>query len=97
MTYQRIISTNHLSNTLNDLLKEIKYDRLFVLTDEHTAKLCYPLIAQNTYGALHITIPAGDENKHINTLCHVWKELSYNNATRHSLIINLGGGMVTDL
>lgn len=97
MTYQRIISTNQLSDTLNDLLKEKSYDQLFVLTDEHTAKLCYPLIAQYTCGAHHITIPAGDENKHIDTLCHVWKNLSYNNATRHSLMINLGGGMVTDL
>lgn len=97
MTQQRIISTNHLSDTLSELLNEMSFDRLFVLTDEHTSKLCYPLIAQTTHNAYLITIPAGDDNKHIDTLYHVWQELSANNATRHSLLINVGGGMVTDL
>lgn len=97
MTKQRIISTNHLSETLSELLHEIEYDRLFILTDEHTAKLCYPLIDEVAGSAHHITIPAGDDNKHINTLCHVWEELSSHSATRHSLLINVGGGMVTDL
>lgn len=97
MTKQRIISTNHLSETLSELLREIEHDRLFILTDEHTAKLCYPLIDKVAGGAHHITIPAGDDNKHINTLCHVWEELSSHSATRHSLLINVGGGMVTDL
>ena len=47
--------------------------------------------------AISIRIGAGDIHKNIETLAHVWKELGDNGATRHSLIINLGGGMVTDL
>ena len=44
-----------------------------------------------------ITIPAGEENKHIETCMHVWRQLSELGADRKSLLINLGGGVVTDL
>lgn len=47
--------------------------------------------------AIPICIGAEDVNKHVETLAHVWKELSDKGGTRHSLLINLGGGMVTDL
>ena len=97
MTLQRIVSTNHPAKTLSELLNEMNYDRLFVLTDEHTSQLCYPLIEQATSKCTRIIIPAGDDNKHLDTLNHVWEELSSHGATRHSLLINLGGGMVTDL
>jgi 3-dehydroquinate synthase len=48
-------------------------------------------------GAQEITIPAGDTNKTLESVTHVWSELQRMGATRHSLLINLGGGMVTDL
>jgi 3-dehydroquinate synthase len=44
-----------------------------------------------------ITVPAGDHNKNVKSLSCVWKFLSENGATRKSLLINLGGGMLTDL
>ena len=44
-----------------------------------------------------ITIGATDQNKTLDSLSHVWTELQRGGATRHSLMINLGGGMVTDL
>ena len=97
MGNQRIISTINVAATVAQLREEISHDRLFVLADEQTARLCYPLVSQATAGAYLITIPAGDDNKHIDTLCHVWSELSNHGATRHSLLINVGGGMVTDL
>lgn len=97
MSKQRIIAATDLAATLNELLGAIAHDRLFVLTDEQTARLCYPLIAEVVGKAYLITIPAGDDNKHVDSLCHVWDELSSHDATRHSLLINVGGGMVTDL
>ena len=48
-------------------------------------------------GAWSITIPAGDTSKGLESVSHVWSELQRMGATRHSLLINLGGGMVTDL
>ena len=47
--------------------------------------------------AVTIVIPAGDTNKTLEHLGYVWKRLTLNGATRHSLLVNLGGGMVTDL
>ncbi len=44
-----------------------------------------------------ITIPAGDENKNLESLTKIWTFLSANGATRKSLLLNLGGGMVTDI
>lgn len=44
-----------------------------------------------------ITIPAGDIHKTTESLIYVWQKLSEGGATRHSLLINLGGGMITDL
>lgn len=97
MSKQHIIAATDVASTLEQLLREIEYDRLYVLTDGQTAQLCYPLVAQAVDDAHQITIPAGDDNKHVDSLCHVWSELSAHGATRHSLLINVGGGMVTDL
>lgn len=47
--------------------------------------------------AIEITIGAGDVHKTLETLVSVWQILSDKGASRHSLLINLGGGMVTDL
>ena len=44
-----------------------------------------------------ITIPDGDDSKTLGTVTHVWDEMERIGVTRHSLIVNLGGGMVTDL
>lgn len=44
-----------------------------------------------------ITIGAGDVHKNMDSLVAVWQVLSRNGATRKSLLVNLGGGMITDL
>ncbi|MCF0121542.1 MAG: 3-dehydroquinate synthase, partial [Oscillospiraceae bacterium] len=44
-----------------------------------------------------ITIPSGDESKTLESIAKVWQALSEGGATRHSLLVNIGGGMVTDL
>ena len=97
MSKQRIIPAVDLADALKELLGTIAHDLLFVLADEQTAQLCYPLVKDAVGEAHLITIPAGDDNKHVDSLCHVWSELSSHGATRHSLLINVGGGMVTDL
>ena len=97
MSKQRIIAATDLAGALKELLGAMAHDRLFILADEQTARLCYPLVAEAVGEAHLVTIPAGDDNKHVDSLCHVWSELSSHGATRHSLLINVGGGMVTDL
>ncbi len=96
---QNIVNSSNLKEDLSRLLSETKYDKLFVLTDTNTEKLCYSFIAEmdEMKNAGHIVIPANDDHKTVETLVSVWKYLTENGATRHSLLINLGGGMPTDL
>ena len=74
-------------------------DRTFILADETTEKCCLPLISGTDClkGATTIVIGSTDANKTLESLAHVWKKLGEGGATRHSLLINIGGGMVTDL
>lgn len=92
---QQIIFTQDIRSALADVVKDIPHDRLFVLTDTNTRQYCLPLV--DLPEAVVITIPSGDANKELNSLSHVWSALQEGRATRHSLLINLGGGMVTDL
>ena len=74
-------------------------DRLFILTDDTTRRLCLPVVEhlECLKGAEVITIPSGDIEKSLESVSYVWGELQRLGATRHSLMVNLGGGMVTDL
>lgn len=80
-------------------LGQCPHDRVFMLTDEHTHRLCLPLLSRvdGLEGAGEIVIGAEDTHKNLATLASVWQALSDGGATRHSLMVNLGGGMVTDL
>ena len=96
---QRVIISTHLENELVSALSECEHDKLFVLTDTTTQEKCLPVL-QKFYcmkEAKVITIPASDSHKDIESLMMVWKGLQEGGASRHSCMINLGGGMVTDL
>ncbi len=99
MEPQKVIISEDLQLSLTQAIAEVEHDRLFVLTDETTHSLCLPVVADFDCmkQARSITIPAGDTNKTLESLAHVWSELQQGGATRHSLMVNLGGGMVTDL
>lgn len=96
---QDIILCRSLEQDLTRAVQACPHDRLFVLTDNHTLCHCWPLIAAFPcmQHAQMITIPATDEHKTLDTLAAVWTALQQGGASRHSLMVNLGGGMVTDL
>ncbi|MDD2327456.1 MAG: 3-dehydroquinate synthase [bacterium] len=96
---QKVIKSSLLADDTEKILRNIRYDKLFVLTDANTHRHCLPLLSEvpQTGEAKEIMIPADDANKTIGTLSTVWEQLTREGATRHSLLINLGGGMVTDL
>lgn len=96
---QRVIITNTIQSDLLAAYNDCEHDRTFVLTDETTRQLCWPLIKDFPFlsDAHLITIGSSDINKTLDSTAHVWEELQRGGATRHSLLINLGGGMVTDL
>ena len=94
-----IIFTHDVAAAMQDTLATVEHDRLFCLTDETTQRLCLPLLkgVPAMSGARVISIKAGDTHKTLDSLSDVWTALQQGGATRHSLMVNLGGGMVTDL
>lgn len=70
---------------------------VFFLADTTTARLCLPLLGVDAEGANVIVVEAGDENKTIASASAVWQALSSRGATRRSLLVCVGGGMITDM
>lgn len=96
---QRIIISRHLEEELTTAISECEHDKIFILTDETTLKKCWPILQPfvRLRQAQMITIPVSDTNKNIQSVMHVWESLDKGGATRHSCMVNLGGGMITDL
>ena len=96
---QRIVISENLQKDIAIAISECEHDKVFVLVDETTERTCWPLI--NRFLSLRndqlIVIGSTDVHKNLETLSLVWKSLGEGGATRHSCLINLGGGMVTDL
>lgn len=99
MSKQEVILCHELAESLMQAIDGCPHDRLFILTDEHTHRLCLPRLKEipAISQAEEIVIGAEDVNKTLESLASVWQVLSQKGATRHSLLLNLGGGMVTDL
>ena len=96
---QRVIISQDIEHDLAQAIAETEHDRVFVLTDDITQECCLPKVAVlfAKHNATTITIHHDDTNKTLATLADVWTALQRGGATRHSLLVNLGGGMVTDL
>ncbi|MDR1456081.1 MAG: 3-dehydroquinate synthase [Tannerella sp.] len=99
MMEQHIIIVRDLAAELQAFLEGSGHDRVFVLTDVHTREKCYPRIRElpALRDAYSITIEAGDMHKDLSQVLRIWEALVREGASRNSLLINLGGGMVSDL
>ncbi len=87
-------------NALTTHLNQHEYSKIFIIVDENTHERCLPSFLGNlsTDVAIEIIeIPAGELHKTIDTCSGVWDALANLDADRKGLIINLGGGVVTDL
>lgn len=85
---------------LNQFLEENTFSNLFILVDSNSHEFCLaPFLNQlkTDIQVEVIEIEAGEEHKDLDTCNSIWKVLSELNGDRRSLMINLGGGVVTDL
>ena len=84
---------------LNVFFDENHYDRIFVLVDENTIENCLPILKAKTPLKNSITIKtqSGESNKNLNTCEYIWNQLTKYGASRKSLLINLGGGVIGDM
>lgn len=87
---------------LPNLLAQINPSFILVLADEesieHTLPVLKPYLQTKQTIPIHVyTISAGEDYKTIETCQKVWQYMLENNVDRNALLINLGGGMVSDL
>ena len=99
MAAQKVVISKDLKADLQAFFASMSYDRLFLLTDTNTQEKCYPLIKDipALQDAPVITVQAGDTHKDIEQVAYIWSRLSNEGASRNSLLVNLGGGMITDM
>jgi 3-dehydroquinate synthase len=93
----------YFDNSLTELVKFVEegnYTKFFILTDEHTGEYCLPIIQKHLgddskYDLIEIN--SGEESKTIDFCIGIWKMLIDFGADRNSLLINLGGGVISDM
>ena len=99
MAAQKVVISKDLKADLQAFFASMSYDRLFILTDTNTQEKCFPLVKDipALQDAPIITVKAGDTHKDIEQVAYIWSRLSNEGASRNSLLVNLGGGMITDM
>ena len=75
------------------------YSSVFILTDENIASFWLPEVCAWLHcpGAIEIVIKPGEQQKNLQTVQKIWNKLLKYNADRHSLLVNLGGGVISDI
>lgn len=95
---ENIIFTTDSSFVLSELLRGIGHDQLFVVADKHTVGFCDKLLEKVDWVPSHvIVLDCGEENKSIESVGRIWNTLSTWGARRSSVLLCVGGGMVTDV
>ena len=85
---------------LASFLKPTSYSKIFILVDENTSQYCLPHLLNNLATEIEIEIielEVGEIHKNIQTCTEVWSALSELGGDRKSILINLGGGVISDL
>lgn len=97
--YANVIFTTDICSEIDAITEEYPKDKIFILTDNNTTEFCLNRLKECAMFShfQHIEIGSGEDNKSIESVTKVWQFLSERGADRRSLMINLGGGMVTDL
>lgn len=97
--HSNIVFSQQIDSELRKIVQKYPAGKVFLLTDQTAAGFCLPLIQTiiDEFSIKVVTIGSGEENKNIQSIVGVWDFLSNNGADRKSLLINIGGGMLTDL
>ena len=83
---------------LSSFTDKTKYSKIFILVDENTEKYCLPIVSNVfKHSFTTLKIPSGERHKNLDTCSFLWEQLAEKNADRNALLINLGGGVITDM
>lgn len=85
---------------LNSFIKKQSYTKYIIICDENSFEHCLPTLLFNCpvlNEAEIIELESGEEHKTLDTCANVWATLTDINADRKSLVVNIGGGVISDL
>ncbi len=92
-----IINCKNIVKDLEEQMAKIKHSKVFILTDSGSKNHCIAFLNNVSFDYQLIELKSGDDHKNIEALASVWQTMTESGADRESLLINLGGGMITDL
>ncbi|GAA0878695.1 3-dehydroquinate synthase [Algoriphagus jejuensis] len=93
-----VIFASEVRQTLASVLAELSFSRLVVLTDSNTQSNCLPIISSILpQDAIFISVSAGEINKNLDTCSQIWSQMTAAALDRKALMLNLGGGVITDM
>lgn len=98
--HSEIFFGNHGVTALKNFLHKKDYTAIFIAVDTNTQRYCLPRCLALLDGipiAATLVMEAGEINKNLESCTTFWKALTDGQADRKSALINLGGGVVTDL
>lgn len=93
---QQVLFTNSPDECLRTVVEAMRPNRVFVVADVNTVQ-CVSRIASACADVEPLVLPDGDSHKNMDALQRVWQYLEAGGATRQSVVVNVGGGMITDL
>lgn len=99
LSYPFIIDSKLSGDFFNKTLPLKKYEKVILLADANTAELCVPKLRKvlGVKPADVIVLPPGDEHKHLDSVQFIWNRLVEVEANRKCVLINVGGGVITDV
>jgi len=92
-----LITDTSITEYLGEFLKDHTYSKIGILTDENTRELCYPLISEILPNHELYEFPEGEKYKTLDTCRKIWDWMTIQGFDRHSLLVNLGGGVIGDM
>ena len=97
--HSNIVFSQNICEELKKIIQKYPVGKVFLLTEQTAAQVCLPVVEPviSEFNIPRVVIPSGEENKTIQSVGMVWDFLSNKGADRKSLLVNLGGGMLTDL
>ena len=99
MINSKIIYSQSLKRSLEEYIGESRSRKIFLATEENVSRLWVEQLNSffDDYHIKKIILPPGEKNKNLDSVLKIWEFLSDNGADRKTLLINIGGGMLTDL
>ena len=87
------------SKRLDRVVEDLNPDKILVVTDSNVEKLVFPLLKDSAVieKSPHVELKPGEDEKNMAAVNTIWEKLEQIGATRKSLVINIGGGMITDI